>query len=157
MRFPQSFSRVRRCKHCEANQLPYDSSERLKHHTLNFIVKPGSKSSSPDQFYFRKQTRPAKVGFTPHIFIVEKLVSLPEDITKLYLVKIACGVIGCHTERTFSPTGEVEYSIYFQETYYTEDDLANIYYYKDSKYMLDSKELQQSWFASIKFPPLSPY
>ncbi len=122
------------------NQKPYASSEDLKHHSLRFVVRTNHDEKS--MFKIRSQSKPAKVGFTPHLFKIERAPeSTPEK--PVYKVASACTVENCGVSFMIIGPKEIQFAFDFdQEEIFSEDEVRAIYNYKDPAFMLDSKEEQ---------------
>lgn len=137
---PKMFSRTYFCQNCHANRIPYNSSESLKRQSLLFVVKPGSVTDT-SHVALRRQTKVGRVGFTPHIFYVEK--ELPGvGSEKSYNVLYACGIENCGMTIDDSD-GPKTFDLVYREKTFTLSQLLHLYKYKDPAYMLDSKEVQE--------------
>lgn len=138
--FPQVFTRVRLCHKCLINHKPYHTSEDLQHHKLQFVVL--SQSKGDPTFVLRHQTKPGRVGFTPHFYHVDDTPIILNDVV-FFAVRVGCSVIGCGSSRELIGPGKIETLIEIQEVFYkTEKEIIDIYNFKDESYQLDRKESQ---------------
>ncbi len=140
--FPQVFTRVRLCHKCLINHRPYPTSEDLKHHKLQFVVLSQNKGNPT--FVLRHQTKPGRVGFTPHFYHVDDTPVILNDVV-FYAVSVGCSVIGCDSIQELIGPGKIATIIAFQEVFYkTEKEIMDIYNFKDESYHLDRREKQFS-------------
>lgn len=93
-------------------------------------------------FKVRTQTKAGQIGFTPHLFKVERSPNSTEELP-LYRVLSACSVEDCGCTFKISNEQQVEIAFdYTKEETLTYDQVIAIYNYKDETLMLDGKEEQ---------------
>ena len=139
LNIPHLFTRVRICRKCLINLRPYASSEDLKHRKLRYVVRTHDEKAV---FKIRSQSKPAQVGFTPHLFKVERARGFtPEN--PVYQVHSACTIENCGAGFMIVGPEQIQFTFDFgREEILTEKEVLAIYNYKDREYMLDDKEEQ---------------
>lgn len=141
MNIPQMFTRTSFCERCAYNQLPYQSSEDIHRHKLRFFVRKNNKGKHRD-FELRKQTKPGKLGCTPHLFVVEKITTGAEG-KKLYHGFKVCCIENCGLVIIKESLGKLTFKLekVIKCTWY-EEELVHLYNFHDETFMLDTKEMQ---------------
>jgi hypothetical protein len=136
MNIPQMFTRTSFCEHCANNGLPYVSSDQIKHHKLRFFVKKNGKLA-PSDFDLRRQSKPGQLGYSPHLFFIEK-----KENNLFYGFKVCC-IENCGVVITDESLGEVIFSFeHPKRCIWTQEELVQLYQYHDETFMLDTKETQ---------------
>lgn len=136
MNIPQMFTRTSFCERCAYNRLPYQSSEDVHRHKLRFFVK---KNSQPGPFAFdlRKQSKPGKLGYTPHLFVIEK-----QENGLIHGFKVCC-IENCGIIVTDEKFGQVTFSLEQpKKCIWTNEEIIQLYNFHDETFMLDTKEKQ---------------
>ena len=146
---PSMFTRTRYCKKCAANQLPYNTIERVTRGNLHYLV-VGQHNVESELYKIREQTKTAVIGYTPHIFFVE---SVKDDFFEL---TCACSIHGCGTHVYHDMKGYPHADVHNSETLFmNRREVLELLKFKDIKYMLDYKEKQWYYHPSI-FSELTP-
>lgn len=142
MNIPHLFTRVRLCPKCLVNQKPYPDKEAMKGHVLRYAVRAGTGTDTEQGlFKLRTQSKPGKIGFTPHLFQIASSSKF-KDGKPLYRVSVACSIEGCGCVIALEEGGLSVTFTNYDEFYKTEEEIVEIYNFKDDSYWLDSKEDQ---------------
>ena len=141
MNIPQMFTRTSFCEHCANNGLPYISSEQIKHHKLRFFVKKNG-GHDPHQFEPRKQSKAGKLGYTPHLFVIEN-TQIGVGGKKMFHGFKVCCIENCGLTVTAETINSVSFTLekIIKCTWY-EEELLQLFNYHDETFMLDTKEMQ---------------